>query len=170
MFINLVEIDEAIDEMESEYFEGEFWHSDFRKTLVDASSELILLKAGIKSAEEIIIATAKDIVNLNIALIVKKLNPTLTIKTEVAEENRVSIRIADNGVGMNETVSKQIFDPFFTTKPVGKGTGIGLAISYQIVVEKHGGQLSCVSQPGRGTEFIIEVPINQTVAQAVPSN
>ena len=96
----------------------------------------------------------------------EKLHPTLTIKTKVSAENLVSIRIADNGIGMTDTVSRQIFDPFFTTKPVGKGTGIGLAISYQIVVEKHGGRLTCTSKPGEGTEFAIEIPIRQAVARA----
>jgi signal transduction histidine kinase len=52
----------------------------------------------------------------------------------------------------------RIFDPFFTTKPVGKGTGLGLSISYEIVVEKHGGTLKCLSEPGKGTEFWIEIP------------
>ncbi|NEP11661.1 MAG: PAS domain S-box protein [Symploca sp. SIO2C1] len=68
------------------------------------------------------------------------------------------IRIADNGHGMNKEVQQKIFDPFFTTKPVGSGTGLGLSISYQIVVEKHGGELNCVSTPGQGTEFIIKIP------------
>ncbi|NEP01990.1 MAG: response regulator [Symploca sp. SIO2E9] len=77
-------------------------------------------------------------------------------------EEKVVIRIIDNGPGMNEQVQKQIFDPFFTTKPVGRGTGLGLAISYQIIVEKHGGHLSCVSAPGQGTEFIVEIPIGNT--------
>lgn len=81
--------------------------------------------------------------------------PTETLKTE----EKVVIRIIDNGPGMNDQVQKQIFDPFFTTKPVGRGTGLGLAISYEIIVEKHGGQLSCVSAPGQGTEFIVEIPI-----------
>ncbi|HEY9297748.1 MAG TPA: ATP-binding protein, partial [Phormidium sp.] len=54
-----------------------------------------------------------------------------------------------------------LFNPFFTTKPVGKGTGLGLSISYQIVVEKHGGQLHCLSEPGQGTEFAIAIPIQQ---------
>ncbi|MBE9129662.1 HAMP domain-containing histidine kinase, partial [Coleofasciculus sp. LEGE 07081] len=74
----------------------------------------------------------------------------------------VVIRIADNGAGMNEEVHQQLFDPFFTTKPVGSGTGLGLAISYQIIVEKHKGQISCVSTLGEGTEFIIEIPIRKT--------
>ena len=71
----------------------------------------------------------------------------------------VVIRIADNGPGMSEAVQKKIFDPFFTTKPVGSGTGLGLSISYQIVVEKHKGQLGCVSALGEGTEFIVEIPV-----------
>jgi two-component system, NtrC family, sensor kinase len=52
-----------------------------------------------------------------------------------------------------------LFDPFFTTKPVGKGTGLGLSISYQIVVEKHGGSLECISEAGQGVEFRIKIPI-----------
>ena len=71
------------------------------------------------------------------------------------------IRIADNGSGMTEAVRRRLFDPFFTTKAVGKGTGLGLSISYQIVVEKHGGRIQCVSELGLGTEFVIEIPIWQ---------
>lgn len=84
--------------------------------------------------------------------------PTIRIRTEELE-NSVLISIADNGSGIPEAIREQIFDPFFTTKPVGKGTGIGLSISYQIVVEKHNGLLECLSEPGKGTEFLIEIPI-----------
>ena len=71
------------------------------------------------------------------------------------------IQIADNGSGMTEAVRQRLFDPFFTTKLVGKGTGLGLSISYQIVVEKHGGHINCISAPGQGTEFVIQIPISQ---------
>jgi PAS domain S-box-containing protein len=71
----------------------------------------------------------------------------------------VVIRIADNGCGMSEEVRHKIFDPFFTTKPVGCGTGFGLSISYQIVVDRHGGQLLCHSIPGQGTEFAIVLAV-----------
>jgi PAS domain S-box-containing protein len=71
----------------------------------------------------------------------------------------VAIQIIDNGIGMNKDVYQKIFDPFFTTKSVGKGTGLGLSISHQIVVEKHQGQISCISAPGQGTEMIVEIPI-----------
>ncbi|WP_017719061.1 trifunctional serine/threonine-protein kinase/ATP-binding protein/sensor histidine kinase [Kamptonema formosum] len=74
--------------------------------------------------------------------------------------SHVVIRITDNGPGMTEDVRRRVFDPFFTTKPVGAGTGLGLSISYQIVVEKHGGQLKCISAHGQGTEFIIQIPLS----------
>ena len=88
-------------------------------------------------------------------------SPQIRIRTEVINSDWVGIRIADNGPGMTESVRQKLFDPFFTTKPVGKGTGLGLSISYKIVVEKHGGRLNCVSAPGQGTEFMIEIPIRQ---------
>ncbi len=101
----------------------------------------------------------------------------ITISTSVSSESKtalhnqdskfitqnaqfVVILIADNGCGMSEEVRHQIFDPFFTTKPVGRGIGLGLAISHDIVVEKHRGQISCISAPGQGTELILEIPIS----------
>jgi PAS domain S-box-containing protein len=75
------------------------------------------------------------------------------------------IRIADNGIGMSEEVLKKMFDPFFTTKPVGSGTGLGLSISHQIVVEQHGGQISCISAPGEGTEFVVKIPLQQVTCE-----
>ena len=91
-----------------------------------------------------------------------KANPSqITIQTSLIDSRWIKIAISDNGIGMPETVLKQIFDPFFTTKAVGKGTGMGMSISYQIVTEKHGGQFDCFSSPGEGTEFIIQIPITQ---------
>ena len=84
--------------------------------------------------------------------------PTITISTQLITSNWVRISIKDNGPGMTPEVKARVFDPFFTTKPVGKGTGLGLSISYQIVVEKHRGVLRCISEPGQGTEFQIEIP------------
>ena len=89
----------------------------------------------------------------------KNSQPTIIIQTELKEPKKVIIRIADNGIGISETVRNNIFNPFFTTKSVGSGTGLGLSTSYSIVVEKHGGQLSYISTPGEGTEFIIEIPV-----------
>jgi PAS domain S-box-containing protein len=84
----------------------------------------------------------------------------ICISTEVLDNQRVFIRIADNGSGMTPETQQRLFDPFFTTKPVGVGTGLGLSISYQIVVEKHNGKLLCHSELGQGTEFVIEIPVN----------
>lgn len=86
--------------------------------------------------------------------------PQIRIRTLI-QEGHVIIGIADNGLGMTEEVRKRVFDPFFTTKPVGKGTGMGLSISYQIVVKKHGGQIQCISAPGEGAEFAIVIPFKQ---------
>jgi signal transduction histidine kinase len=91
----------------------------------------------------------------------------IQIRTELKDSNNVIIRIADNGTGMTQEVQRKIFDPFFTTKPVGQGTGLGLSISYQIVVEKHGGQLQCISTPGQGTEFLITLPIEQQTSTSL---
>jgi PAS domain S-box-containing protein len=93
---------------------------------------------------------------------IKKKPSTLTISTQLTDKKWVRIRIKDNGPGMSASVLAQLFDPFFTTKPVGQGTGLGLSISYQIVVDKHGGQMKCLSQPGEGAEFQLEIPIGQT--------
>jgi PAS domain S-box-containing protein len=94
---------------------------------------------------------------------------TIQIKTS-ANSDTVTIRIADNGMGINPEVMSKLFDPFFTTKPVGKGTGLGLSISYQIIVEKHRGKLKCVSAPGKGAEFIIEIPISQNLSAQATEN
>lgn len=95
--------------------------------------------------------------------------PVITIRTEV-NASSVTIRIADNGPGMTEQVRRRLFDPFFTTKPVGRGIGLGLAICYQIVVQKHGGKISCISEPGKGAEFIVEIPIVQQQRSGVSAS
>lgn len=86
-------------------------------------------------------------------------HPTITISTRKIHGNFVQISIKDNGCGIPELVKAKIFDPFFTTKPVGQGTGIGLSISHQIIVDKHRGKIECLSEVGKGTEFLIEIPI-----------
>jgi PAS domain S-box-containing protein len=97
-------------------------------------------------------------------------NPTIWIRTQKLDcpspdddscPSRIAISIADNALGMSEQIRQQIFNPFFTTKPIGQGTGLGLSISYQIINKIHHGQLHCISEPGQGTKFIIELPIYQ---------
>ena len=72
----------------------------------------------------------------------------------------VKIIIRDTGTGMTPEIKEHIFEPFFTTKDVGKGTGLGLSISYGII-EQHKGNIDVISEPGKGTEFIITLPFNQ---------
>jgi two-component system, NtrC family, sensor kinase len=94
-------------------------------------------------------------------------NPSqITIRTSVIDHQWVQIAIADNGSGIPQEIQQRIFDPFFTTKPTGKGTGMGMSISRQIIAEKHGGNLLCSSIPGKGAEFIIQIPIRQQICAA----
>ena len=120
-----------------------------------------LLANAIDSLEEFMENTEQS--GNSSLLIAEKLQgfvPTISIITEVKDQ-RVLIRICDNGLGMTAEVKQRLFDPFYTTKPVGKGTGMGLSISYKIIVEKHGGQLQCVSESGKGAEFVIAIPLQQ---------
>ena len=92
---------------------------------------------------------------------ISQFQPQIRICTQSLPTNRIRISIADNGAGIDEEVRPRLFDPFFTTKPVGKGSGLGLSISYQIVVQKHKGMLNCAPSPDQGAEFAIEIPIKQ---------
>ena len=85
----------------------------------------------------------------------------IEIRTSLFGSDWVEIAIADNGPGIPETIQEKIFDPFFTTKPVGKGTGLGMSISYKIIVEKHNGKLDVASTAGQGTDFLVRIPIKQ---------
>ena len=85
----------------------------------------------------------------------------IIISTQTIVPGWINISIKDNGSGIPDSAKKRLFDPFFTTKPVGEGTGLGLSISYQIVADKHSGYLKCISEPGQGAEFCIQIPIKQ---------
>lgn len=73
-------------------------------------------------------------------------------------DNKVEINVKDNGNGIPEDIKDKIFQPFFTNKPTGEGTGLGLSMSYDIV-KAHGGTIDMMSEPGKGTEFIISIPL-----------
>ncbi len=93
-------------------------------------------------------------------------NPSeIRISTSLLNKDWICIRVADNGIGIDQKLISRLFDPFFTTKVVGKGTGLGLSISYQIVTEKHKGKIYCQSEIGKGTEFLVELPIHQVTAR-----
>jgi two-component system, NtrC family, sensor kinase len=90
--------------------------------------------------------------------------PTVTVITRQME-GQVEIRVRDNGVGMPESVKQKVFQPFFTTKPTGQGNGLGLSLSYDIITKGHGGSIQVESEEGEGSEFVIQLPINKTIAK-----
>jgi signal transduction histidine kinase len=87
-------------------------------------------------------------------------SPEISITSTLLSDQEILIVIADNGPGIPSEIQSRLFDPFFTTKPVGKGTGLGLSISYQVITERHHGTIQCCSEPGRGTQFRITLPIS----------
>jgi len=94
---------------------------------------------------------------------------TITVSTRRRGE-WAEIQVKDTGAGIPEKIRSRIFEPFFTTKGVGKGTGQGLAISRSVVVDKHGGTISFSSEVGRGTIFIIRLPLNPETAATAKSS
>ncbi|MBT9315282.1 PAS domain S-box protein [Leptothoe spongobia TAU-MAC 1115] len=91
-------------------------------------------------------------------------SPQIEISTSQPGGRQTVISICDNGPGISDTVKAQIFDPFFTTKPVGQGTGMGLAISYQVITQQHQGQLLVESVHGKGTCVEIRLPLASSLA------
>jgi len=106
-----------------------------------------------------ILSNAIDALELGVGEFCSSSRETISIRTTMPDDQRVKIAFVDNGPGMTEDVRKRVFDPFFTTKKVGSGTGMGMSISYSIVVEQHKGELYCISAPGKGTELVVEIPI-----------
>jgi signal transduction histidine kinase len=93
--------------------------------------------------------------------------PKLRVATRALGE-RVEIRVRDNGAGIPDEVKQKMFNPFFTTKPAGEGTGLGLSLSYDIVVKQHGGTIEVDTEPGAFTEFTITLP-RQFATAAAPA-
>jgi len=89
-------------------------------------------------------------------------SPTLSVSTKFLGD-KVEIRIHDNGPGIPEEIKNKIFNPFFTTKPTGEGTGLGLSLSYDIIIKEHRGDIKVESERGNFTEFIITLPNDQNL-------
>jgi signal transduction histidine kinase len=86
-----------------------------------------------------------------------RIEPAITVMTRDLGD-KVAIEIRDNGAGIPADIQEKIFTPFFTTKPAGEGTGLGLSLSYDIVVKQHGGTMSVESEPDEFTVFVVTVP------------
>ncbi|MFA9376057.1 MAG: sensor histidine kinase [Lachnotalea sp.] len=156
-------------------FVGDLIDYDLNKgindTLTIANNEIKYYANVVKELEDIPIIKAYSgevnqvilnlIVNAAYAIKSKGNQGTITVHT-YSEKNYVYCKISDDGVGISEAVINKIFNPFFTTKPIGSGTGLGLSISYDIIVNKHHGQILVDSKPAEGTSFIIKIPITQT--------
>jgi len=82
--------------------------------------------------------------------------------------SETTVTVRDNGTGIPETVRSHIFEPFFTTKPPGQGTGLGLSLSHDIVVQQHGGRIDVATEPGAWTEFTITLPREPQPADLQP--
>jgi len=116
---------------------------------------LNILKNGAQAMQEVM---AKD----------KEYKPRFILRLSTTSSvNMLCIEIEDNGPGMDETIKKRIFEPFFTTKPVGIGTGLGLSVSYFIITENHGGEMSVESSPGFGTKFTIRLPLKRKIGATI---
>jgi len=85
-------------------------------------------------------------------------NPEVMVSTS-EEKNNLIIKVKDNGNGIPDAIKDKIMQPFFTTKPTGEGTGLGLSLSYDIVVKGHGGSINVDTIEGEGSEFTIYMPI-----------
>ena len=84
-------------------------------------------------------------------------NPTVFVHTQKCDD-KIQISVRDNGNGIPQKILDKIFQPFFTTKPTGQGTGLGLSLSYDII-KAHGGELKVESEVGKGSEFVIQLPV-----------
>lgn len=87
--------------------------------------------------------------------------PTIEIRTESTDDHQVIVCFQDNGIGISDDIKNRIFNPFFTTKSVGQGSGLGLSICYQIIVEEHQGQLNYSALPEGGSQFTIQIPVHR---------
>ncbi|MGE5659792.1 MAG: PAS domain S-box protein [Actinomycetota bacterium] len=161
VFMNI--ISNAIDALEEAMERGE-WVSEDLSSADYCPSPTIWIRTEIKhEKKERLSSTAENLeqpICGNCAL-----QASSSLVQSQTHPSYIVIRISDNGPGIPVEVQKKLFDPFFTLKKPGKGTGLGLSISYQIVVEKHGGQLQCHSEPGQGAEFIIEIPIDREASK-----
>ncbi|MBT4087635.1 MAG: histidine kinase, partial [Deltaproteobacteria bacterium] len=135
-------------------------HNQIKRSIevqLKLDQKLPLIKGNVQKIEQVLVN-----IILNAAQAIKeqkgKKTGQIIIRTFLDQKNQIHLRIKDNGPGMTEDVKNRVFDPFFTTKRSRQGTGLGLSITYGFV-EEHGGKISVVSHPGKGSEFKIMLPM-----------
>ncbi|WP_243358133.1 ATP-binding protein [Fundidesulfovibrio terrae] len=156
---NLAEIvDAAVELAQSDY--DLIKQYDFRRIRIvkHYDPDLPMVPCSSQELEQVVLNILKNSAQALGAAKDRAQEPTLEVSLH-AEEERAVIVLRDNGPGMDEQVRKRIFEPFFTTKALGEGTGLGLSVSYFIITQTHGGTIEVDSDPGKGTAFIIRLPL-----------
>lgn len=151
-------MDNAIEFLASDYnFRIKY---DFKKIDIqrEYETDIIPCRCVKTEIEQVFLNIVKNAAQALTAVNDEELSPSIHIRTATLP-SCIQIRITDNGPGMDSETVHNIFDPFFSTKGAGLGTGLGLSVSYFIITEKHGGTLRALSEPGKGTTFIIELPV-----------
>lgn len=144
--------------------------STFQSDFDPAIDSVALLPAQMSQVILNLIVNAADAIGEKLGAEPETLG-TITARTRLCSDC-VLIELSDTGIGMPERVKQRVFDPFFTTKEVGKGTGQGLAIAYDVIVNQHHGKISVDSEPGNGTTFSIRLPLenaNHAFSSPVPA-
>src|SRR5262249_22064863 len=137
---------------------------DFKQVTIEReyADDVPQISVNVSEIEQVLINLLK---NAGQALFEACASGKPLIRISVRRNDRmVELKVADNGPGMSDEVRKRIFEPFFTTKEVGSGTGLGLAVSYTIITNNHGGSIDVESSPGSGTCFTILLPITRQTA------
>ena len=134
---------------------------DFRHIEIDRRYAVDLPKISlvVNEFEQVILNLLKNAAQAFSEKDMREDKPVITITTCREGDDWIRIEVKDNGPGIKESTRKRIFEPFFTTKPVGSGTGLGLSVSYMIIINNHQGSMEVQSEPGRGANFIIRLPL-----------
>jgi PAS domain S-box-containing protein len=138
---------------------------DFRKVrfLKDYQEDVPLIPCAANQIEQVVVNLIRNAAQAMDCC--KEGAPTPTITLRAASDGRYArMEVEDNGPGMSEDVRARVFEPFFSTKEPGEGTGLGLSVSAFIITENHGGRIDVRSEPGKGTTFIIALPVNPDAA------
>jgi signal transduction histidine kinase len=135
---------------------------DFRliEIIREYATELPLVPCIASEIQQVLLNLLRNAAQVLATLQDGAITPRVTVRL-MQENNSVRIEIEDNGPGMEEVTRRRVFEPFFTTRPPGEGTGLGLSVSYYIVHDEHGGQMSVESSPDQGTIFIIQLPLGK---------